>query len=96
MVAEDKIADLPPFHTDEDATDFGVEHRNADLVGFLMAVGPTVAAGMGQGPLTHTCLRDWMANTCHALSPWDCEALVIMSRAYAGAHCRLGCQRRSH
>lgn len=52
------------------------------LVGYLFEIGPTVPAGMGEGPLTHTDLAHWMRNTGIALSPWESRALRRASKEY--------------
>jgi hypothetical protein len=52
------------------------------LLGYLWEVGPTMAAGMGAGPVTHTELRAWQANTGIELAPWEARILRRLSHDY--------------
>lgn len=53
------------------------------LVAWLWEVGPTVAAGMGEGPITFAELHAWQALIGIELSAWEARTLRAMSRAYA-------------
>jgi hypothetical protein len=52
------------------------------LIGYLLEIGPTVAAGMGAGPITHGELRAWMDNIGIELEPWECRLLRRLSGDY--------------
>lgn len=54
------------------------------LVDFLFELGPTMAAGVGAGPITHGEIHDWKANTGVQLSGWEARALHRLSMAYLG------------
>lgn len=52
------------------------------LIGYLFEVGPTMAAGMGAGPVTHEELRAWMDLTGIELEPWEVRFLRRLSYEY--------------
>ena len=52
------------------------------LAGYLFEIGPTVAAGMGDGPITHGDIAAWMRNTGIRLSPWQARTLRRLSLDY--------------
>ncbi len=57
------------------------------LVGYFFEVGPTMAAGMGDGPVTFGEILAWAALTGVVLTCWDARALRSLSRIYlAEAH----------
>lgn len=68
--------------------------RGGYLVGYLIEIGPTMAAGMGAGPITHGEIRDWQDNTGIELQPWEAHLLRRLSREYLAESHRaekLGC-----
>ncbi len=52
------------------------------LLGYLFEIGPTIAAGMGAGPITHGELRAWMDNVGVELQPWEVRFLRRLSHEY--------------
>lgn len=54
------------------------------MVAFLFELGPTVAAGMGNGPITHSEIAAWMDNTGIALNAWEARTLKRLSLEYLG------------
>lgn len=52
------------------------------LLGYLFEIGPTVAAGMSAGPITHEELRAWMHNIGVELRPWEVRILRRLSCDY--------------
>jgi hypothetical protein len=52
------------------------------LISYLFEIGPTVAAGMGAGPITHEELRAWMDLIGIELQPWEVRFLRRLSRDY--------------
>ena len=54
----------------------------AYLLGYLFEVGPTMAAGMGAAPITHTELRAWMDLTGVRIAPWEVRTLRRLSHDY--------------
>ncbi len=54
------------------------------LLEVFFEIGPTMAAGMGAGPITHEEIRAWQANTGVELQPWQIRALRRMSFDYLG------------
>lgn len=52
------------------------------LVEYLFEVGPTIPSGFGPAAISHTEIRNWQLNTGTLLTPWDCNILRSMSRAY--------------
>lgn len=52
------------------------------LVGYLFEVGPTMAAGMGDGALTHGEIESWQRNTGIELQAWEARVLRRLSLAY--------------
>ncbi len=68
---KDKEPPLPPI----DGGDY--------LIDYLMEVGPTVPAGMGEGAVSFTELETW-ARTCSLdLSGWEFRTLRRLSLEYA-------------
>lgn len=55
------------------------------LLGYLWEIGPTIAAGMGAGPITHQELRAWQDNTGVVLQPWEARFLRRLSLEYLSA-----------
>lgn len=49
------------------------------LLDYLWEVGPTMAAGMGSGPITHQELQAWQALTGIELKPWENKFLRMLS-----------------
>lgn len=52
------------------------------LLGYLFEIGPTLAAGMGEGPLTHGEIASWQANTGIELQAWEARLLRRLSIDY--------------
>lgn len=52
------------------------------LLGYLFEIGPTLPAGMGSGPLTHTEIVAWQANTGTALNSWEARSMRRLSQGY--------------
>ena len=52
------------------------------MVAYLFEVGPTVAAGMGAGPITHGDIADWQSNTGIELDAWQARTLRRLSLDY--------------
>lgn len=53
------------------------------LAEYLFEIGPTVPAGMGAGPITHTEIRAWSENTGIELDAWEARTLRRLSIDYA-------------
>jgi hypothetical protein len=56
----------------------------AYLLDYLWQVGPTMAAGMGAGPITHEELQAWQRNAGVELQPWEVRFLRRLSIDYIG------------
>lgn len=54
----------------------------AYLVEYLYEVGPALQGGFGPAALTHGELRAWQDNVGLELQPWECRALIHLSKAY--------------
>lgn len=54
------------------------------LLGYLFEVGPTIPAGMGEGPVTHSEIDAWQNNTGIQLNAWESRTLRRLSQDYAG------------
>jgi hypothetical protein len=52
------------------------------FVNYLYELGPTVAAGAGEGPITHLEIAAWQGNTGIALEGWESRLLRNLSLAY--------------
>jgi hypothetical protein len=52
------------------------------LLGVLLEIGPTLAAGAGEGPVSHEEIAAWQRNTGIELAPWECRALRAASQQY--------------
>ena len=52
------------------------------LLAYLWETGPTLAAGMGAGPITHTELAAWCALTGTTLNGWETRTLRRLSIEY--------------
>ena len=52
------------------------------LLAYLWEIGPTLAAGMGSGPITHQELFAWQANSGIELQPWETRVLRRLSIEY--------------
>ena len=52
------------------------------LIGYLYEVGPTVAAGMGAGPVTFTEIAAWQSARGFELEPWEARLLRRLSVDY--------------
>jgi len=64
------LPEMPPV----DAADY--------LIEYLFEIGPTVAAGMGAGPITHVEMCAWVDLTGIELCPWEVRFLRRLSREY--------------
>lgn len=54
-----------------------------ELADFLLSVGPTMAGGMGEVPLTAQELGEWSDRTFTQLTAWEFESILKASSAYA-------------
>jgi len=54
----------------------------AHLLGYLYELGPTMAAGMGAGPITYSEIRAWMESVGVDLQPWEVRILRRLSLIY--------------
>lgn len=54
------------------------------LVGYLLEIGPTMASGMGAGPITFGEIDRWCARMGIDLSPWETRTLRRLSNEYLG------------
>lgn len=52
------------------------------LVPILWEIGPTLAGGMGEGPVTQGEIRAWQDNMGVALQPWEVQLLRRLSIEY--------------
>lgn len=52
------------------------------LIGYLYEVGPTVATGMGAGPVTFAEIAAWQASRGFELEPWEARLLRRLSIDY--------------
>lgn len=52
------------------------------MVAWLFELGPTVAAGMGAGPITHGDIADFQRNTGIELDAWQARTLRRLSLDY--------------
>lgn len=52
------------------------------LIGYLYELGPTVAAGMGAGPVTFAEMAAWQATRGFELEPWEARLLRRLSVDY--------------
>ena len=55
------------------------------LAGYLFRIGPTLAAGMGEGPVTHSEIESWQRNTGIELNSWEAEMIRSLSLEYLGS-----------
>ena len=53
------------------------------LINFLYEVGPTMAAGMGAGPLTYVEIEAWQRANGIELMPWESALMRRLSCEYA-------------
>lgn len=66
------------------------------LTRLLYTVGPAAGTGFGLAPISWSELRAWCELTATRLMPWQAEALVLMSRAYASEHSQASKTKGSH
>jgi hypothetical protein len=52
------------------------------LAEYLFEIGPTIPAGMGEGPISQLEIAAWQANTGVELTRWDVRTLRRLSIAY--------------
>lgn len=64
------MPDMPPL----DGSDY--------LIGDLFEIGPTMAAGMGEGPLTFGEIQAWIELTGVKRQPWEIRFLRRLSLEY--------------
>lgn len=57
-----------------------VAHRH--LIGWWLEIGPTVMAGMGEGPIGWQEIAAWQRLTANQLEPWEAQAIRRMSRDF--------------
>ena len=60
------------------------------LVAYLFEVGPTMASGMGMGPVTHQEIAAWQSLTGIPLTPWDARAIRRLSIEYSNWSIKAG------
>lgn len=70
-LADDAELDMPP-----------IEAEAQYLIAYLFEIGPTLAAGMGNGPLTHSEIQAWQNNTGIELQPWEARFVKRLSNEY--------------
>lgn len=56
------------------------------VVGYLWEIGPTAAAGMGVGPVTHEAIRAWQDNIGIDLHPWEARFMRLLSLEYVNQY----------
>lgn len=54
------------------------------ILGYLFEVGPTMASGMGGGPLTFSEIEAWQRTVGICLSPFEAQLLRRLSMEYFG------------
>ncbi|MGP1675933.1 MAG: hypothetical protein ACTS6J_02090 [Burkholderiales bacterium] len=52
------------------------------IIGYLFEIGPTMAGGMGEAPLSHGEIAAWQSNVGLMLAPWESRFLRALSRDY--------------
>jgi hypothetical protein len=52
------------------------------LLDYLLEVGPTIAGGTSQGPVTNDELAHWQQNSGMHLAPWESQTLLRLSKDY--------------
>lgn len=52
------------------------------IVQWLLEIGPTLAAGMGSGPIEWRDIAAWQGVNGVEMLPWEAAALRLMSKAY--------------
>lgn len=57
-----------------------VSHRY--LIAWWLEIGPTVMAGMGEGPIGWTDIAAWQQLAAMELEPWEAQAIRSLSRAF--------------
>lgn len=57
-----------------------VAHRH--LIAWWLEIGPTVMAGMGEGPIGWQEIAAWQRLTANQLEPWEAQAIRQMSRDF--------------
>lgn len=65
----------------------GIEHElppcdAAYLADYLWEIGPSLPAGMGAGPITHSEIASWQHNTGIELNSWESRTLRKLSITY--------------
>lgn len=67
----------PQFEPDMPPVDAGLQ-----LLAYFFEIGPTVASGMGAGPINHAEILAWQQNVGIELSSWEARSLRRLSRVY--------------
>ena len=57
-----------------------IAHRY--LVQWWLEIGPTVMAGMGEGPVSFADISAWQQVTGNMLEPWEAKAIRHLSREF--------------
>ena len=52
------------------------------LASYLFEIGPSMAAGMGEAPITHGEIESWQHNTGIILNSWEARTLRGLSSEY--------------
>jgi hypothetical protein len=58
------------------------------LISYLFEVGPTMAGGMGAGPLTHGEILAWQEITGTRINTWEARTLRRLSLEYLSESCK--------
>lgn len=53
------------------------------MIGYLFDIGPTMAAGMGDGPITHGEIESFRRNTGIEFDAWESRTLRCLSAEYS-------------
>lgn len=64
------------------------------LIGYLFDIGPTMAAGMGNGPVTYSEIEAWQRISGVTLLPWEASLIRRLSGEYAAESFEAGKQDR--
>lgn len=62
-----------------------IAHRH--IVKWWLEIGPTVMAGMGEGPIGWSDIAAWQHLTAIQLDPWEAQAIRRLSREFLSQQC---------
>lgn len=57
-------------------------YGSAYLLAYFFEIGPTLAAGMGAGPITFSEIANWILVTGIELEPWEARFIQMLSKEY--------------